>query len=196
MMCIKFKQTFYLLRGVIMFISIVIAMVIKYHSGETTGIFSFLAGLILLFTGESIRMWGAAYLRGSHAVTEPMANDLCTSGPFAYIRHPLYLANFIIGIGLCMMLDEWYAYIIYILFYICVYAYIIPDEELFLVGHFGRSYVDYQGMTRMLFPWRKKYTNVSSANPDWKMGLLKELPVPLILAAITFMIYILFMEVK
>src|SRR3989338_4068988 len=49
----------------------------------------FLVGAIFIVLGEIIRMWSHGYLRKSRR--------LAISGPYAYVRNPLYLGNFLIG---------------------------------------------------------------------------------------------------
>ena len=42
-------------------------------------------------SGELLRLWAAGHLEKSHEVT--------ASGPYRYMRHPLYLGSSLIGIG-------------------------------------------------------------------------------------------------
>jgi protein-S-isoprenylcysteine O-methyltransferase Ste14 len=44
--------------------------------------------------GELLRLWAAGHLEKSREVT--------TSGPYRYVRHPLYLGSSLIGIGLAI----------------------------------------------------------------------------------------------
>ena len=55
----------------------------------------FLTGLALVIPGELIRIWAAGHLRKNQEVT--------TTGPYAYVKNPLYLGTLLIMIGYCLM---------------------------------------------------------------------------------------------
>jgi len=52
------------------------------------------AGAAIAGGGELLRLWAAGHLEKSREVT--------TSGPYRYVRHPLYLGSSLIGIGLAI----------------------------------------------------------------------------------------------
>lgn len=52
---------------------------------------TFLAGCTLAAIGIAIRAWGCGHLRKNE--------DLVTSGPYAYVKHPLYLGTFLVALG-------------------------------------------------------------------------------------------------
>ena len=54
----------------------------------------FIIGLEMVFFGEAVRIWASGYLRKGEM--------LAVNGPYAYVRHPLYLGNFLIGTGFCV----------------------------------------------------------------------------------------------
>jgi protein-S-isoprenylcysteine O-methyltransferase Ste14 len=56
---------------------------------------SLLIGLALATAGEALRIWAAGHLRKTKEVT--------TSGPYAYVKNPLYLGTLLIMIGFCTM---------------------------------------------------------------------------------------------
>ncbi|HCJ66451.1 MAG TPA: isoprenylcysteine carboxylmethyltransferase family protein, partial [Elusimicrobia bacterium] len=59
-----------------------------------TSLFLLVVGIEIAFFGLLIRFWAAGYLRKSE--------ELCISGPYAYVRHPLYLGSFLLGFGFCL----------------------------------------------------------------------------------------------
>ncbi len=52
---------------------------------------TFVSGLALAVVGISIRVWGCGHLRKNQA--------LITTGPYAHVKHPLYLGTFLISVG-------------------------------------------------------------------------------------------------
>lgn len=55
---------------------------------------TWIAGAIIAACGELLRVWAAGHLEKSREVT--------TSGPYRYLRHPLYMGSTLIGIGLAI----------------------------------------------------------------------------------------------
>lgn len=56
---------------------------------------SLIAGGILVAAGEAVRLWASGHLQRNREVT--------TSGPYAYVRDPLYLGRLLILTGACVM---------------------------------------------------------------------------------------------
>ena len=52
------------------------------------------AGAAIAVVGEMLRVWAAGHLEKSLEVT--------SSGPYRYVRHPLYMGSALIGIGLAV----------------------------------------------------------------------------------------------
>ena len=60
-------------------------------------------GVILVVTGELLRLNGVRYAGGETRTLKVGASVLCSSGPFAYLRNPLYLGNVIIYAGMVLI---------------------------------------------------------------------------------------------
>lgn len=52
---------------------------------------TYAAGCVLAFAGILMRVWGCGHLRKNE--------ELVTSGPYAHVKHPLYLGTFLIALG-------------------------------------------------------------------------------------------------
>jgi len=59
-------------------------------------------GMLLCLLGYAVSLWSLWHLRGSFAIMAE-ARSLVTSGPYEYIRHPLYLGEQLTMLGLCLM---------------------------------------------------------------------------------------------
>ena len=188
----KISMFIFRTRGLYMLIALGIAIAIKQYFNQTTPFVYFLIGAAVVVTAQTFRFWAAAYLWGRHAVLEAGADFLCTSGPYAYIRNPLYLGNLFIGVGFCIMINEWYAYLLFLISYALVYQVVIPYEEEFLEEKFKENYVKYKNQTHRLMPSFKPYRENAETMPDWKAGIMGEIHAPFMLAVISLIIYVLF----
>jgi len=59
----------------------------------------FLVGVPLIAVGEVVRLWAAGHLSKNREVT--------TTGPYAYVKNPLYLGTFLIMVGFCFLASQW-----------------------------------------------------------------------------------------
>jgi len=79
-------------------------------------------------------------------------NKLCTSGPFKYVRHPLYAAFLsVFNIGLALYLNS-YVYVAWAVLLHPVWHYIVGFEERLMTDVFGEAYVEYQKKTGRFIP--------------------------------------------
>ena len=138
---------------------------------------SFCAGLLLLFIGEGIRFWGVAYAGSATRTTGRAGADrLVTGGPFAYVRNPLYLGNFLLSFGLLIMSWAWMPWMIFIfllLFYM-QYDLIVKHEENYLSEHFGQEYKDYKSHVPRWFPKLRTHKNSKVFNPKYRKAFRSE----------------------
>jgi protein-S-isoprenylcysteine O-methyltransferase Ste14 len=94
------------------------------------------AGLVVALIGESIRFWAAGHLEKGREVTR--------SGPYRFVRHPLYVGSTIIAAGVALA-----SHSIVVAFVIAAYmaftiAAAIQTEEADLRRAFGSTYDDYR----------------------------------------------------
>ena len=114
---------------------------------------SITAGLFLVALEQGVRFWAAGCItryRGEHVGAE----RLVTWGPYALARNPLYIGNGLIGAG-WGLLAGWKALLLFAAAFFIIYGLlIIPWEESFLRGKFGRDYEHYMERTGRYFPKR------------------------------------------
>jgi protein-S-isoprenylcysteine O-methyltransferase Ste14 len=133
------------------------------------------AGFALALLGQSVRNTGAGYvsiLRGgkNHHI---YAEKLVREGVFAHVRNPLYLGNFLIVLGLCVMIDSPLDFGLGVPFFGFAYVAIVAAEEAFLGRQFGRTYSDYCLRVPRFIPGRASLGAVSSRrstarhSPGW-----------------------------
>jgi hypothetical protein len=99
---------------------------------------------------------------------EQVANTLNTTGIYSTVRHPLYLGNFLMWMGLIIYTGNiWFIIIAGLLFWI-YYERIMFAEEDYLRQKFGEAFENWARQTPAFFPnfrkWRK---------PDLKFSVKK-----------------------
>ena len=65
---------------------------------------------------------------------------LNTTGPYSVVRHPLYLGNYLIGLGMSLFTRTWYLPVIVSLAALLYYERIAAREEQFLESRFGEDF--------------------------------------------------------
>ncbi|MCL4537085.1 MAG: isoprenylcysteine carboxylmethyltransferase family protein [Nitrospirae bacterium] len=87
------------------------------------------------------------------------AGSLNTTGMYSIVRHPLYLGNFIIMLGISLFIQVWWLALISVLAFWLYYERIIIAEEEFLRRKFGGSYLEWSEKTPAFLPkfrnWQK-----------------------------------------
>ena len=112
-------------------------------------------GLICIILGESIRFWSVSYAGGITRTTTVGAATLCTAGPFAHTRNPLYIGNMLMYNGIVLIAGASNIFAILMLtwlFFIIQYFLIINLEEQTLTRIFGTTYLDYTKNVPRIFP--------------------------------------------
>lgn len=105
---------------------------------------SFAWGVILMVAGLGLRFWASGYLTKMRSLT--------TSGPYAFTRNPLYLGNFILGLGISVIANNFWLNAYYIVSFSLLYIGTIKEEQGALEEKFGAPYRDYTAGVPMFFP--------------------------------------------
>jgi len=106
-------------------------------------------GLVLGVVGGCQTLWALTHLKRSFSVMVE-ARRLVTSGPYRYVRHPLYLGEALVLLGLCLMIGTGGAF----LFAAAIIALQLTRarlEEAKLARQFP-DYLDYRGRTPFILP--------------------------------------------
>jgi len=105
---------------------------------------TFWVGSFILLTGAAVRVWAAGYLIKSHHLT--------TCGPYALTRNPLYMGNFLVGLGVMVMSANALLVLYYVVSFSYLYAGTIREEEGDLRRKFGKEFDDYAGCVPAFIP--------------------------------------------
>lgn len=85
------------------------------------------------------------------------AYELNSTGIYSTVRHPLYLGNFLMWLGLCMLTFNFWCVFTFILVYYLYYERIMFAEEQFLRGKFKDAYVNWSNERPAFIPSFKKW---------------------------------------
>jgi protein-S-isoprenylcysteine O-methyltransferase Ste14 len=81
------------------------------------------------------------------------AQSLVTTGVYARVRHPMYTAHWLLGIGQALLVHNWLAGAAGLVVFGLMYAVRVPREEAMMVDRFGAAYQLYQRKTGRVLPW-------------------------------------------
>lgn len=135
-------------------------LIVIYFSRPTFT--SVLAGGIPLILGELLRIWAVGYAGGTTRTrTLSAARDLVTTGPYAYVRNPLYLGNLGLSLGVCIIANVYWILIVLLVGYFVQYLPIIASEEAYLRESCGATYETYYAAVPRFIPRLCRHTNPS-----------------------------------
>ena len=154
------------------------------HRGEIPIILFILAIPVVYFTGtnnfqsatQDIIMWVAIALSvlgfiiraisigttpkgtsGRNTKEGQVAESLNTTGIYSTVRHPLYLGNYFMWIGIVLFTFNFEFIVIITFAFWLYYERIMFAEERFLERKFGDAYMDWANRTPAFIPCLKKY---------------------------------------
>ncbi len=125
--------------------------------------------------GEFLRMWAVGYAGAStRARTLGAARDLVTTGPYSYVRNPLYLGNFLLSFGVCLVANVYWLIAVLIIGYFSQYLPIIALEEAYLLESCGQVYQSYRERVPRFLPRFRTYPNPSPHDFSWCRAIKSE----------------------
>ncbi len=94
---------------------------------------------------------------GRNTKNGQVAEEINNTGIYSVVRHPLYLGNFFMWLGVAMLTANAWFTVAFILFYAFYYERIMYAEESFLRGKFGEAYLKWAEITPAIIPSFKNY---------------------------------------
>jgi protein-S-isoprenylcysteine O-methyltransferase Ste14 len=94
----------------------------------------------------------APYGTSGRNTREQVANTLNTTGLYSVVRHPLYLANYIIFVGFALEFHIWWLALLTSTIYALYYERIMLAEEAFLRQRFGDEFEKWAAVTPAFIP--------------------------------------------
>ncbi len=118
--------------------------------------------LLISFLGFSIRVLTIGHVpkrTSGRNTKKQVADSLNTTGIYSIVRHPLYLGNFLMWLGIIFFVQSLWLMFTFILMFWIYYERIMFTEEEFLIEKFGENYIEWANRTPFFFPsfklWEK-----------------------------------------
>jgi protein-S-isoprenylcysteine O-methyltransferase Ste14 len=130
-------------------------------------------GFCLVALGEFSRFYGVAYAGSLTRVTGSVgAPAVIVAGPFARVRNPLYVGNMLTYIGIGIMSNALFPWLVLaaIVWFSFQYYQIVMAEEEFLEKEFGAAYIEFKKNVPRFIPQIVPYKTAAQEQqlPNWK----------------------------
>jgi protein-S-isoprenylcysteine O-methyltransferase Ste14 len=132
--------------------------------------------LLVAFFGLYIRIYTVGHTPANTSgrnTAGQLADTLNSSGIYSTVRHPLYLGNFFMWLGVAMLTFNLWFIVAFVFVYWVYYERIMFAEEQFLRKKFGATYTSWAAVTPAFWPSFKKFVKPNLPF-SWKKVLKKE----------------------
>lgn len=144
-----------------------------------------IVGAVLLVLGEMVRFWAAGCIHKD--------NVIATTGPYAFVRNPLYFGSFLLALGYAFLsgMGLISVIVILVLFLIFHLAAIITEEHS-LTNAFGESYTGYKRHVPRLIPrpWPYKREGDEAIAFSWKQAAYNREPTTALVTLLTAIVFV------
>lgn len=156
-------------------IGLLLVAVTAYYANLDTGFVSL--GLAIAAAGQIFRIYAAGFIHKN--------KQLATTGPYALVRHPLYLGNFLIMFGFTLASANLYVTLVVIVFWLIWYPAAIAYEDAKLERIFEDEWRAWSKNIRAVIPGRFRFADLKASGWDTYQSLIRngELPITLYLGS-------------
>ena len=122
----------------------------------------FLAGAVVTAIGEWLRLWAAGHLRKN--------KELTTTGPYSFVKNPLYIGTLLITVGYsAMAMNVWIMVAGFVWFFIYYAPYKKKQENEKLIGSFGEPWKVYNAAVPDYLPRFTPYPGRGANRWSWEV---------------------------
>jgi protein-S-isoprenylcysteine O-methyltransferase Ste14 len=127
-------------------------MLLLIRTGEVDGRTLMAAGALLVVTGQSLRLWAVRHIGTISRTRTTRYGPLMTAGPYAIVRNPLYVGNWLLWTGFAVWSRLlWMLPIAWVVFFV-QYRAIAKWEAAFIRSKYLTAYDDYARQVRAWMP--------------------------------------------
>ncbi len=146
----------------------------------------FMPGVCFVLAGLLVRCWAAGYIKKIRVLT--------TAGPYSFARNPLYVGNFLMGLGFCLFVRDLMLSLIYVILFFFFYIGTMKKEEALLTDLFGEDYINYKKKVPAFIPRivpyaSKQPTRYSLKQAHYNGELIRVVVTGILLSLIYFAVY-------
>ena len=109
--------------------------------------------------GTLIRLWASGHVMKNKV--------LATDGPYAFVRHPLYVGNILLLIGFSIASSLLWSYVLMLALLFFYYPPTIAYEDNKLKNFFGESWEAWSKTTKALIPTLPSRSNTGEEGSNW-----------------------------
>lgn len=141
---------------VVIFISLFNSPWTRQYVIGTGGLFAPLwlqwLGVVLCVCGVAFAIWARYYLGRNWGMPMSLKQDaeLVTTGPYRYVRHPIYSGFMLAALGSTLVTVWW---LIALVWFSVYFTFAARKEEKIMRGEFGAAYDGYMKRSKMLIPF-------------------------------------------
>lgn len=155
------KNRINILRALsVAFVLLALAIEPAFESGTAIALLIHTVGSLLLFFGVLGRLWCTLYIGGRKNL------DVIDTGPYSICRHPLYFFSSVSTLGFGLLLGSIVVALVIFSIVSLVLMKTASDEECFLQGALGASYMNYSRTVPRFFPKARLFTTGAIVNTN------------------------------
>jgi protein-S-isoprenylcysteine O-methyltransferase Ste14 len=139
--------------GLIIVIVFVVLRIVRPHTLAVNPVAIQIVGLVLFLTGVALAVWARIYLASNWGMpmTRKEEPELVTTGPYRFVRHPIYAGLLLAILGSSLATNLYYLIALVVLGMYFVYS--ARVEERLMTSAFPAAYPSYRARTKMLIPF-------------------------------------------
>jgi protein-S-isoprenylcysteine O-methyltransferase Ste14 len=127
-------------------------MLLLIRTGEVDGRTLIAAGALLVVAGQSLRLWAVRHIGTVSRTRTTRYGPLMTAGPYAIVRNPLYVGNWLLWTGFAVWSRLlWMLPIAWVVFFV-QYGAIAKWEAAFIRSKYLTAYDEYARQVRAWMP--------------------------------------------
>jgi len=164
------KQMAYRLRGFLISLPLIYTLISYSFETEDEWLI-WPVGVSIFLSGLFLRIWAQQHLHYRLRVKK----YLTTTGPYSFVRNPIYLGNILICLGVIVTSELLWFVPITFLYCFCIYSFVVSYEEGHLSEKYGEPYRRYLSEVPRWFPKIIRFRDLGIRNEYFRASITAEI---------------------